>query len=191
MDAIGSINSYRKWLAFFLLSLFIYLVYPKLPLAISVFSIDRVSYLLPFFLLGYGLVIYPRVLQSRNVLFCSVAIFSIGYIIQNYLWFSEELSVLPQRSTLGLLMSLTGPLLLVRYRRPIWGLSYIGGYAFTIYLYQGFGLSLGRRLVDFIPYTGPHLYFLFVVGTGVAFGIGVTLVFSRVPILRTLMLGIK
>ena len=191
MDAVGAITSYRKWLALLLFSLFIYLIYPQLSFSISFFSIGRVTYLLPFFLLGYGLVIYPKILCSKKIIASSIFIVCLGYIIQNYLWFSEEMSPFAQRSVLGLLMSMTGPILLFYYRRPVWGLSFIGSYAFTIYLYQGFALSLGRRLVEFIPYSGPHVYFLFVVGVGVMFGIAVTAIFSRVPVLRTLMLGIK
>jgi len=191
LDAAGIMKSFRSWCLILSMSIITYLVSPKISFNVSLFSIGYAIYLLPYFLLGYGLTVYREKLYANNILYAAVAFFAIGYVFQNYFWFTDNTEYSRPRTILGLIVSVTASFLLVRYRVAIWGLSFIGSFAFTIYLYQGFALSIGRRMADMVGIENPHFYFIFIVLFALGFGIGISLSVSKIPFVRTIMLGVR
>jgi membrane-bound acyltransferase YfiQ involved in biofilm formation len=88
----------------------------------------------------------------------------------------------------GLLLGVSACVLLFRFRPTIRPLAWVGGFSFTIYLFQAFGSGTGRRLLQ-IPGISPHVYFLSLLAFAVAFGVVVDLIASRIPVVRTLLVG--
>lgn len=191
LDYFCYIKSIVGWLFFLFVSIIWFLVYPKLGLDIPWFSIGTTSYIFPYFLLGYGIARHSDYILRNQLVKFWLVIFLILLFWQQALWFFDNASFASKRSLFGLMVSIFGCLVLFHFRRPVLGLSSIGSYAFTIYLYQGFGTSIGRRIADYCPDFGPHFYFFLVLGVALLFGVLVEVVFSRVPMLKTLMLGLK
>jgi len=67
----------------------------------------------------------------------------------------------------------------------------LDSHAYAIYLYQGFGTAVGRRVVDATGITSPHLYMLGVVCVALLFGIVVERLLRRSSWLRVPLLGLR
>lgn len=191
LDAMNLINTYFKWCCLFALSLVWYWAYPLTGLDLPFFSFGTVGYLLPYFLLGYGLSKYPCDLLAKPMLLMWVALFCVFFFVQQILWFYGIPEWAGKRTVIGLVVSVSGCVVLFRFRRPVAGLSFVGSYAFTIYLYQGFGTAIGRRLGNIVADVSPHLYFFVVLGSAIFIGIIIETFISRIPRVRTILLGIK
>lgn len=191
LDKFRLISSWKNWLTAITSSIFIYILYPKFNINISFFSFGAVTYLLPFFLLGLGIAAYgERILTSTPIrAWFGIFVLSMGY--QQAMWFTGHEDLGAKRTLLGLAVAFSAGILLFRFRVGVWGLAAIGSFAYTIYLYQGFGLSLGRRIVQFLPDLGAHFYFVFMVTFALVFGILVDTVIRRIPLLRTALLGLR
>ena len=182
---------FRNWLILIAASFIVYLVYPWSNVSLKFFSLGATTYLLPYFLLGYGIAVHgDRILRSAP-LYGWVALFLMAFGYQQYLWFEGSVDEASKRTVLGLAVSLSAAAILFRFRIPVWGLAGIGSYAYTIYLYQGFGTSFGRRVFGVLPDVGPHVYFIGMVCIAVGFGIAAEIVIGRIPYLRTLFLGLR
>ena len=68
-------------------------------------------------------------------------------------------------------------------------LAWVGGFAFSIYLFQTFGSGFGRRVLDLAGDVNPHVYFFSLLAMTVGFGVIAELVGSRIPVVRTLFFG--
>lgn len=176
---------------FFGVSLLLYLYYKHLGLNLSFFSLGTVTYLLPFFLIGY-------MFSSRNDLVSRwarspllIALLIGGVALQQLDWFLDLPYDSSKRSMVGLLIGLTSAILLLRYRFKLPVLGTVGSYAYAIYLYQGFGTTVGRRIAGLLPEMSPHFYIILVVSAAVVFGMMTEIIVSRIPYLKTLMLGLK
>ncbi|ROT98393.1 acyltransferase [Marinobacter sp. R17] len=191
LDYWSVIDSPRKWSYIFLVSLVLYISYPKLGLDLSFFSIGTTTYLLPFFLLGYGISKYPEHLFSNKMSLIIIFCFIVSFSLQQFEWVWGEPEVAGKRTILGLLVSVSSCALLFKYRKNVTPLKIIGSYAFTIYLYQGFGSGIGRRLGGMFVDINPHIYFLIVISVTVIFGVAVEYFVKKIPRLRTLLLGVK
>jgi len=191
LDYLKIIGSFRSWVILFICSIIVSIGYADFKLSITFFSIGHATYLLPYFIIGYGLVVFRNNLFTKRIVNIALFAFFVAYLCQNYLWFSSELAPSSPRSMLGVIVSSTACFLLMYYRKPIWGARIIGSYAFTIYLYQGFALSLARRISQLFSIQNPHIYFIFMISFAIAFGITVAVLVSKIPTLRKLMLGVR
>lgn len=191
LDFFLLLESFKNWILVFCAAMVWYLLYPILGLDIPFFSIGTTAYLLPFFLLGYGIARFPGVIFGGTASRIWLLVFAFTIFFQQLEWFYGDPGIASKRSVLGLAVSVSSCAMLFLYRKNIWGLRIIGSYAFTIYLYQGFGSGVGRRLGAFLGNDHPHLYFLLVVSCTVLFGMILEFCIKRVPKLRTFMLGVK
>lgn len=183
--------SFANWMILMALSLSLYLIYPWSGLSLEFFSFGATTYLLPYFLLGYGIAVYGERIFGSNYPYGWLVLFVVAFGYQQYLWFSGNVDEASKRTIVGLVVSLSASVILFRFRVSVWGLATVGSYAYTIYLYQGFGTSLGRRIFGFFPDTGPHLYFLGILCVALGFGMLTEVVIKRIPRLRTLLLGLR
>lgn len=191
LDYFEVLAIFRTWLFAFVASIVLYVGYPHSGLDISIFSIGTTTYLLPYFLLGYGLANYSEILLSRSIVILILVVLACTLSAQQLMWMSADVSMASKRTVLGLCIALSASSLLFYVRTPIWGLSYIGSFAFTIYLYQGFGTAIGRRLGAAITDINPHVYFVLVILVSISFGILVEKVVAKLPVLRKFLLGLK
>jgi len=176
---------------FFALTCALYLFYKKLGVSLSFFSLGTVTYLIPFFVMGYMTSARTDVLNRWGRSPVLLTLLVVGVALQQLDWFLDLPYATSKRTLVGLVIGLSGAALLIRHRFRLPVLCSVGSYAYAIYLYQGFGTSFGRRVAGLLGDMSPHLYFALVVGVAVVFGIGVEFVVKRIPRLRTLLLGLK
>jgi len=181
--------SLKNWLILLFFSAFLYIVYPSLNIYISVFSVGAISYLLPFFTLGYGIANYEKLLINNRAIWFWVLTFFLVFGYQQLLWFSGDHELASKRTLVGLLVSVSSGCVLFYFRKNIKILAFVGSYAYTIYLYQGFGTSIGRRLG--FEDLGPHFYFIAIIGFTVVFGILIENLARIVPYLSTPAIGLS
>ncbi|HKK71496.1 MAG TPA: acyltransferase [Candidatus Krumholzibacteria bacterium] len=172
-------------------SVLAFLYYDRLDLDLSLFSLGTVTYLLPFFLVGYAF-------SARSAWFSKwlptpalLVLFGVGLALQQWAWFTDAGFDTTRRSYVGLAIAIGSASLLLRHRVAIPGVHRVGSHAYAIYLYQGFGTAVGRRIVDAAGITSPHLYILGVVGIALLFGIVVEVVLRRSSWLRVPFLGLR
>lgn len=185
----GGLASFKGWAITFLLTLIPFILLPGEHF--QFFSIGPAFYILPFFILGIGICRYSAKLFNKKYLIGFGAIFLFSFALHQFFWFEGYTQIGGKRTILGLVLSVSACILLFYIRRPIWGLNFIGTYAFSIYLYQGFGTAIGRRIGEALPAVSPHLYFLVVLSSGIVVGILAEMFFRKSKVLRTLMLGLK
>lgn len=191
LHSVDLLPSWRNWLVIAALSLLLYLGFGYTGLSLSVFSLGATTYLVPFFVLGFGIAQHGERLMHNRMILIWLVVFTVTFSYQQYLWFAGAPGEASKRSLTGLVVALSSGCLLLRFRVPVWGLATVGSYAYVIYLYQGFGLSLGRRIMSVLPEINPHIYFIGLIATAVIFGILVEKIGKRIPYLRMALLGIK
>lgn len=189
LDGFGWLRRDAAAAGLFGISLVWYLVEPRLGVEIDVFSFGAVSLLLPFFVLGY--VTTSRDFFSSRWLATPIllAVLLAGLALQQLDWFLDLPYASTPRSVVSLMIGVSGTALLLRHRKALPGFAWLGSFAYAIYLYQGFGASVGRRIAHLLPFDSPHFYLLLVIGIAASAGVVVELVMTRVPVLRTLLLG--
>ena len=104
---------------------------------VEFFSLGRASYLLPFFVLGIGVQRYASSRQWSESLEVLLWLLFGGTLALHVAGITGAYGApLEQRSFLALLLSCSGLLVLCRYVGRSRALEFIGGYAFTIYLFH-------------------------------------------------------
>lgn len=191
LDIFNALGTVKRWLAALFSAGALYIYYPATGLDLSLFSIGTTTYLAPFFLLGLGLARFPAFFKNRYTLSTLAVCCFLSVLSQQYFWIADAPAVAGKRTWIGLAVSISACSLIFLYRFRSGLLAYVGAFAFTIYLYQGFGSGIGRILGNMLPPGNPHLYFLLVVTVTLLFGIAVELVARRIPKIRTVALGLK
>lgn len=189
VDINGGLRSFGRWSLCFFTTLIPFLFLPVT--SFQFLAVGPAFYILPFFILGIGIHRYQNELFNKKALIFFGTVFLCSFLIHQAFWFAGSSDVGGKRTLLGLFLSVSACLLLFHIRRPVWGLQSIGTYAFSIYIYQGFGTAIGRRLGEALPNISPHLYLLIVLFSAIIFGILAEKVFRINEVSRKLMLGLK
>lgn len=155
----------------------------------NVFSFKGALNQLPYFFAGVAAQRFAVQLYSRSNTRVMYVMAFLGIFLINAVWFSDKLSSLcillyplTQIPTLFLLLSISK-----HNRFLVW----IGGYAYSIYLFHGFGTSGGRILLKMIGVQSVALIFLFASFIAVACSILLDRFFSYFRLSRVLFLGKK
>lgn len=155
----------------------------------NVFSFKGALNQLPYFFAGVAAQRFAVQLYSRSNIRIMYVMAFLGIFLINAVWFSDKLSSLcillyplTQIPTLFLLLSISK-----HNRFLVW----IGGYAYSIYLFHGFGTSGGRILLKMIGVQSVALIFLFASFIAVACSILLDRFFSYFRLSRVLFLGKK
>lgn len=155
----------------------------------NVFSFKGALNQLPYFFAGVAAQRFAVQLYSRSNTRVMYVMAFLGIILINAVWFSDKLSSLSmllypltQIPTLFLLLSISK-----HNRFFVW----IGGYAYSIYLFHGFGTSGGRILLKMIGVQSVALIFLFASFIAVSCSILLDRFFSCSRLSRVLFLGKK
>lgn len=191
VDARSSCNKLRSWGGWLVLSWGLVLIEPALSSRIpNVFGIWGAVCLLPFFLLGVGIKRFPQ-LSSPKMKKIYLVGFVVGIALQQLVWFMgwerEFIRSWFMHIPLGLLSSAFLLTLTWRSRFLIW----LGGFAYTIYLFHAFGASGGRIMLMHAGINSDLAVFVVstVLGLGVPIVVEITLRYF--PLLQTLFLGKK
>lgn len=146
MDLTGALRTTGRWITTTGVAAVLF-VLVEVPAELAYFSVNGATRLLPFFLVGYGLVRYPHVLTTRVVgVSLAVALGAYAVTVGHHLG-AIQLTDMPHRAVrvlvgVGSLLALWQVKRVLRARWLIW----LGGYSYAIYLWHVFG-SAGSRIV--------------------------------------------
>ena len=170
LDYRQLLRTCRGWQLTFLLAVAVNIFVPR----IALLSLGAACYLLPFFVLGYGLKRFAAALARPGVVASYAVLFTAAMAVQQLAYFdylSSDGSIDGYVQTaLIVAVGLSANVLILRHRRAWQPLALIGGFAFTIYLFHPFSVGIGTRLaaalVDVAQHRGVHFDICMVVGIG-------------------------
>lgn len=135
----------------------------------TLLALNKLPYVLPFFLLGYGLKHYTDVFWPKNAhtKLLLVAVFLLA--VNQWVWFATATENEAYLTALSRAMSWTVLPLLLFYRPTINLLATLGPLTFIIYLFHPFGAAAARiLLLNFTSIESPIILFSICYTVGVA-----------------------
>lgn len=171
------------------------LVYLLLPWRVTFFSFNSAMYLLPFFLLGCGIHRFETVLSRKAMIIPVAAVFVAGMTLHQLLLLGGTNLSLERHAPLGMLMGmligLSGNLLLFHFRFQVRGLARLGVYAYSIYLFHIFGTAPGRIMAVKCGIENRAIVFAISLLLGIAVPIVMETLLCKNRLLRRLFLGLS
>ncbi|MCC7204418.1 MAG: acyltransferase [Phycisphaeraceae bacterium] len=152
-------------------------------------SIWGVFYLLPSFLLGYGMGRFVPLLNHQAWSIVAAVVLTAGLVL---LFTFEPGTGLGGPSRTGLVSVLTGlgaGYLLLRHRRAVPILPVLGACSYAIYLYHTFALALFKRLCLALDIQSHDLVFLIKWAAGLSVPILAAILIRRLRPARAILLG--
>lgn len=149
-----------------LLALGIASIFFLFPISTKFFSLQQVSYLLPFFLLGYGLSKFESFEIKKKPIVVTIIflVFISSFIIQQFTWFWNTDISTRRVSPLSIIVGLSSTTLFVLFRKEVKWLAYIGKYSYTVYLWHVFATAGSRIFLEYIINIKENLGLTFFVG---------------------------
>ena len=193
IDSFNKMNTINSWFVFFGVSLFTLLIRDvviseELP---NYFSYKGAMYLLPYFILGVGLNRFKVFFQRQHMKYSIPIILVLCITIQQLSWFKVIDYSVYKDNIIGLLIGITGTILLLRYRFETKWLIWFGGFAYSIYLFHGFGTASGRIIAKRFDIQSSALIFTVSLVAGLSLPILTEKILKRFKITRLLFLGKK
>jgi fucose 4-O-acetylase-like acetyltransferase len=158
---------------------------------ITFMSIGGATYILPYFIIGYVYSIYNKYFTENNVKAIITILFCCAILLLQMTWSNYIELDTSKRSILGLIIGIICCLYFMNSNIKSELFSTAGKYVFSIYLYQDFGLTIGRHIGRHLLYISPHVYFISTVIVAVAFGVIVHIALSKNRFTSLLFLGQK
>jgi glucans biosynthesis protein C len=191
IDSFQKMNTVNNWLIIFSVSVFILLIRDVvIPFeSPNYFSYKGVMYLFPCFILGVGLKRFKEFFQGQLMKYSIPIILVLCVIIQQLSWFKIIDYTVYKDTIVGLLIGLTGTLMLFRFRLEINRLVWFGGFAYSIYLFHGFGTSGGRIILKRFDIHSSALIFTASLTAGLLLPIVTEKILEQFKITRLLFLG--
>ncbi|MDH6677341.1 fucose 4-O-acetylase-like acetyltransferase [Rhodococcus sp. LBL1] len=165
----------------------------RLPSDWDIFSINGVLRLLPFFLLGYALRMFPDWAESRSLIYAVATVFLVTYGIRALTFTGVWPATGVPLRAVSFVVGLCGVLLLYfsrNYLSSRW-LAWIGAYSFGIYLLHVFGAAATRIVLDKTGVGVDIVVFVTCLAVGVLAPIAAYRVFGRFAIVRQGIFGEK
>jgi peptidoglycan/LPS O-acetylase OafA/YrhL len=191
IDARGLLNSIRNWAVFLGISLLLlffrdYFIPEGSP---NYFCYQGVIYLLPFFIIGMGILRFSTLFLNKSFTIILGIILFIGLIIQQLTWYDILEYDLTMGSSVGLMIGLPMPILFFRIRRNVKWLIWFGTYSYSIFLFHAFGTAGGRILTNKAGIQDVVSVFMISLILGLFVPVLVEKVLDRFGITRLLFLG--
>ena len=192
LDARGLLARPRSWAVATGASLVLLMVL-QVPDDADIFSVNEAIYLLPYFLLGYGLSRHRALSGRRLLLPVLLAVFAVAFsakvMVLTAAWHpGEDLD-----RALGMAVGISGVLSIYLLRHALrfpW-LVWLGQFSFCVYLLHPFGAVAARQLLDRLGVDGHVPVFVVALAVGVAAPVVFQLLFARFRLVRTGILGEK
>lgn len=156
----------------------------------NLFSWMGAAYLLPFFLIGIGVYRYPALLLNKQVLFTLLIFFTAGIIIQQMAWYGY-FPIQSKRSLLGIIVGVTGVLLLLKAKFENSFLSQIGNYAYSIFLFHIFFTGGSRIVLMNLGVSNQWIIMFFGLVLAIFLSILSEKIIYRFDFLRLFLLGLN
>lgn len=191
IDSFHKMNTVNYWLIIFGLSVFILLLRDVvIPYALpNYFSYKGAMYLLPCFILGVGLNRFKAFFQNKFFTSCIPLILVLCIIIQQLFWFKVIAYTVHKDTVVGLLIGLTGTMMLLRCQLKTNWLIWFGGFAYSIYLFHAFGTAGGRIILKRFDIQSSALIFTVSLAAGLLLPIVAEKILDKFKITRMLFLG--
>jgi hypothetical protein len=186
LDAFNVLSTPKKWLACLAVSLVLHVFFHTT----GAFSIEGVKYLMPFFLLGYGIRRFSGLLCSRKAL----RIYALLGLVSALGWALLYVRpILPENAhqCVGLLVTFTAVPLLFHFRPSVPFLARIGYYAFGIHLFNRIAVSATRAVFEHLNLHNTLVQFTTYMILGIATAILAQLILERFAFTRRFILGLK
>ncbi len=189
----GWINKLSGWLTLLIVSLGILslrnLYLTEVP---NYMGLIGMFYLFPFFLVGIGIGRFHEAMSNKYFISLMTLLFFAGIAIQQLEWYGKiELPFHGKSSPLGLLVGMTGTIILFRVHFSSKWLVYIGGFSYGIYLFHVFGTAGSRIAMSKLGLTNDVVVFFVSLAAGIAVPIVLEKIFDKNKYLRLLFLGRK
>jgi peptidoglycan/LPS O-acetylase OafA/YrhL len=154
--------------------------------------IKQCFYLLPFFLLGLGIKRFD-IITNQWLIYLSFVGLLTGLIIQQ-MHFSGYISYYTwanpiSRSILGSITGMFGNIIFFKYRKNVKILAWVGGYAFTIYLFHMFGVGGSRIALRILGLNFISLQLIFGVIFSVLLCVLIDIILNKFNLSRVYILG--
>ncbi len=191
LDVINRLQPFRNWLILLALgiALLIFRTYFITDQDPNYFSYKGVIYLLPFFLVGIGIFRYKEWFSHPLMITLLWISLISGLIIQQLVWFGQLEYYMSKGTGIGLMIGLTGTILLMKLKFNNKWLVWIGGCSYSIYLFHAFATA-GARIIA--TSSGIHVslvIFFLALSAGIGLPIMADKVFNQLSITRILLLG--
>lgn len=187
MERHKMMNSIINWLLLFFCSLVLFL---SDIVSITFFSIDRVPFLLMFFLLGLGMKRFYRQLFHNKALLAALSIvFALSFGYQQFIYHKGYEDADFMVAGLTVLVGISGAFTLIRVRFNNKPLAWLGNYSYEIFLYHPFGTAGGRILLKLLGVNNISVYFVTSLFLGLSLPIAFRLLCNRAPYLTKLLFG--
>ena len=125
------------------------------------FAFKNAFYLSPFFLTGVGIVRFKERLSSPVMLKIYLAGLIIGIVLQQMNFFYPHITTFYTKYHLSIIIGILSSSFLVNLKLNNRFFIWLAQYAYTIYLYHGFGTSGGRIILSGIGIQNEFFVFLF------------------------------
>jgi glucan biosynthesis protein C len=191
LDSFKQLSGFRLWLIYTVLA-FVFLTVRDMIIpesAPNFFSYKGAIYLFPFFLVGVGLQRFNEFISNRYFTGLLMIVFFAGLVVQQLGWYEIIQYNLDKKSGLGLMIGLSGTMLLFRLKWKVSWLIYFGSYAYSIFLFHSFGTAAGRIALNRFGITYDLLIFTISLIVGMVLPIIAEMVFDRFGLTRVLFLG--
>ena len=191
IDSLKKMETFKNWILIFLITLAFLLTrdYFITQESLNYFSYKGGIYLLPFFIVGIGIQRFKTFFQNDILVTMSIVTLVFSLIIQQLSWYRIIEYNFSKSGGVGLLIGLTGTLLLFRLRWKVEWLIWIGGFAYSIFLFHAFGTAGGRILTHKLVIHSPMLVFTISLLVGMGLPILAENFLDRFGITRMLFLG--
>jgi len=156
----------------------------------NVFSFKGAAYLFPYFLIGVGIFRYKERLLNDKMTFIVLLLFFASVVIQQMVWFGY-FPVQEKHSVLGMAVGITGVLLLFRLNIKNRVLMWIGGFAYSIFLFHVFFTGGTRIVLLALGFENQWIILTSGVFLAILFSILMETVIRRSSFLQFFLLGLK
>lgn len=181
------ISQFKYWLVILLIGFILSVNHPP----INFFSLNGTAYLFPYFLLGYGLVIYNHILSQKRVIIFFLVIFILSFLTRQFVWFFEINWNIPRVGYLNTLISMSFCVVAFFTFKHIPSIAYVGNHSYTIYLYHPILISASIKLFSLIGINNIHITFAFSFIIATILPILFENIVKKIPVVRTFFLGLK
>ena len=156
----------------------------------NLFSFKGAIYLFPFFLLGIGIFRFKELLLNDKVTFATLLVLIVSVILQHIIWFGH-FPLQGRYSVLAMAVGISGVLFLFKLKPTSNLLIFIGGHAYTIFLFHVF-FTGGSRIILLKTGVG-NSFVIFVSGVlcAIVFPILLETILQKSGFLRYYFLGLK
>jgi len=189
LDAYKQLDTPRKWFGWLCLAI----VMCKTLEPTRLFSIFGVNFLMPFFILGYGMRRFSKELFNRRMIFFYFAATLLAYALYVYYYIRPVPGGTPEPlySIITMTISCTTVPLIFYFRRAVPLLAKIGYYAFGIHIFNKISSALPRMVFEHFHISGDGLLFVTYMVCAVVISIGLQAMMEKFSFTRKYVLGLK